>query len=945
MRTRWRQRATTVWIVVFVLAAIFVAVFARVVVFHKTKTPPASANASLRLDPGTLRFTRHPVLRAGANATAIAAGDYSSCAVVGDASPTVYCWGDGAHGQLGDGTRDSSLTPVAVLGLPGTPKTVAVGGSQACALLTDGRVACWGSNGLGRDVLRPTIVHGVTGVSAIAVGVADVCAVVAGGSVECWGANSNGQLGNGTTTSSSTPLKVNGLDSVRSLAVGLAHTCALLRDGAVECWGANTNGELGDRKTIDSPAPVSVVRLGGGTSAIAAGDAHTCALLTSGSVDCWGWNIQGQLGNGGGNDSSTPVAVSGIHTVKAISAGGNDTCALLKSGAVDCWGGNANGELGNGSTVDSSSPLTVTGLGNSVAAIATGSDHSCALLEGGSTTCWGANAQGQLGDGTTTSSSTPVGVAGLGLATDGSGTLAVSPASLPSGTKRTTITFTFTVAPGGMHDGTLTIDVPPGWSVPSTTANAPGFSAAGAGSLRADGRTITVSGLTLTGGQAFGILYGSTHGGGPGAVVPNSGQATWETREQSSIGGGLGLVKQQPTVAVLSPDGSGTLTSATKVVANKARARTIHFVYTAAAGGLAGGTVTLDVPKGWSRPTKLATTPGFTAASRGTLSITGQTITVSDLKLGDGGTMTIAYRGDAPAANVGSQSWTAEEQSGHEGKLRSLGSSPLITVLSADGSGQVDVGATTVPNGALHVSLTFTYVAYAGGVRGGAIRLTVPPGWSVPSTQPNSSGSVVASAGKPSIKGRMITVPVKDLESGSSISITYGGATAPAGDVASQTWVVQERSSRSGSMKRLAHSPDVTVLAPDGSGSLYRATGDATPGSPGNTVVFVFEAAAGGVSGGRLELTVPAGWSAPSTQASDPGYVTASPGAIAVHGQVIELSGLTLKSGDTVTIVYGSRAGGGPGATAAGGAAGPHFWRAREQSSSGGGALTRLHGT
>jgi hypothetical protein len=203
-----------------------------------------------------------------------------------------------------------------------------------------------------------------------------------------------------------------------SLAAGAGHACAVTNAGAAWCWGFNDNGQLGNGTTTLAATPVAVSGLASHVIAITAGyDNHTCALTDSGAVWCWGDNYNGQLGNGVsgyGAHSTTPVAVTGLPSgIVAISAGTYHTCALTDVGAVWCWGENFSGELGNGTTINSSTPVAVSGLSSGVVAIAA-SDHTCAVTDVGEVWCWGYNGYGQLGNNGNVSTATPVRVLGVG---------------------------------------------------------------------------------------------------------------------------------------------------------------------------------------------------------------------------------------------------------------------------------------------------------------------------------------------------------------------------------------------------------------------------------------------------------------------------------------------------------------------------------------------------
>jgi alpha-tubulin suppressor-like RCC1 family protein len=313
-----------------------------------------------------------------AGAAGVTTGGFHSCAVLSD--HTVKCWGQNEVGQVGDGTTASARTPVSVSGIT-TATAVAAGYKHSCALLQNGTVKCWGDNsygelGNGNTVLQsqrggPSTAHSsvpvtVTGIStAIAITSSDgyhSCAVLQGGTVKCWGDNSNGQIGNGTRNTATTPVAVTGITNAVAVSSGDFHTCALLADGTIRCWGLNFSGQLGDGTGWDSDTPVQVSGIST-AAAVSVGVIHTCAVLQDGTARCWGYNSNGQIGDGTTTDRWAPAAVSGITTaIGAVAAGNNDSCVVLQGGVVKCWGMNPYGELGNGTTADAHTPSTVAGL-------------------------------------------------------------------------------------------------------------------------------------------------------------------------------------------------------------------------------------------------------------------------------------------------------------------------------------------------------------------------------------------------------------------------------------------------------------------------------------------------------------------------------------------------------------------------------------------------------
>src|SRR5436309_923624 len=424
---------------------------------------------------GSLTSSSVPVaVRGLTTATRVVTGDAHTCALLGDG--TVQCWGVGDSGQRGDGTFNNiSTVPGAVVGITGAV-AVAARGYHSCALLGDGTVWCWGRNSDGQLGVTPSgsqcpttpgffcsstpvRATGITSAAAVIAGGYHTCALFGDGTAQCWGRNDDGQLGDGTFTSSSTPLRVGGLTGAAAVSGGFYHTCALLGDSTVQCWGRNAEGQLGNGTTIGSRVPGRVAGLPSAT-AVSGGFQHTCALLSDGTVQCWGRNLEGQLGDGTTTSSSTAVRVGGITGAVAVSAGILHTCALLANGTVKCWGAvgpnNDFGQLGNGATTGSSTPVTVTGTGVGWAS----SNNAVATIDasGRATGLGGGTATITATDGSGVSANTTLTVRDLVNlsvvpAGTGRGTVISSPAGISCGTDcsepydRGTVV-TLTAAPG-----------------------------------------------------------------------------------------------------------------------------------------------------------------------------------------------------------------------------------------------------------------------------------------------------------------------------------------------------------------------------------------------------------------------------------------------------------------------------------------------------------------
>jgi alpha-tubulin suppressor-like RCC1 family protein len=346
----------------------------------------------------------------------VTGGDLSSeqyaCAITSSTN-LVSCWGGNPYGQFGAGTLKGTGIPMQILAIPTGTTTIAAGpGVGTTCGVASGTAYCWGNNDFGQlgdgtktSSASARAVSGLsTGVTAVAVGATFGCALTSaaadaggGAAVSCWGDNTSGQLGNGTATGSLVPVPVPGLvGGVTAIALGPYTACALLSDGTVRCWGANTYGQIGDGTHTTRLAPTTVAGLSGVT-AISLGWWTTCAIA-GGAVQCWGDNTFGELGSGSTSaGSTTPMAVTGISSgATTVSVGQTSACAVVGGGA-QCWG---LGPIGNGfgPITVYPTPQKVAGLASGVTNVSVAAWFACAIAQG-DVRCWGFNTDGELGNG------------------------------------------------------------------------------------------------------------------------------------------------------------------------------------------------------------------------------------------------------------------------------------------------------------------------------------------------------------------------------------------------------------------------------------------------------------------------------------------------------------------------------------------------------------------
>jgi alpha-tubulin suppressor-like RCC1 family protein len=348
---------------------------------------------------------------------AVATGGNHTCAVRIDGS--VWCWGDGAEGQLGTGENLRAFLPVRALS-DEAYVGVTAGQRHTCALTDRGDIRCWGWNSqsqLGDGTTftnnRPAGIASVVRFTQVVAGSLHTCALALDGRAWCWGASGQGQ-GGATPQSGvlSIPTVVPGPDRFVALSAGGFHTCGIRADRRVMCWGMNHVGQLGDGTSRNRDAPVLVASAVPFES-IDAGYTHTCAVTPEGAVNCWGEGVRGALGDRTagpvGSGTLQPSALFSPLSFSRVSAGLHYGCAVSRAQELHCWGAGTEGQSGDPRLLDWATPQGV--LTSSPvrfrAVSASAGTHTCALSTGFVIYCWGEGPRGQLGLGSVTFTPTP----------------------------------------------------------------------------------------------------------------------------------------------------------------------------------------------------------------------------------------------------------------------------------------------------------------------------------------------------------------------------------------------------------------------------------------------------------------------------------------------------------------------------------------------------------
>jgi alpha-tubulin suppressor-like RCC1 family protein len=339
------------------------------------------------------------------------------------ANNSLWCWGTNKYSDLGIGISGSA--PEVPFGTPqklgGSWIDVAAGSNHSCGIKTDNTLWCWGrndegqlGNGTTNNSSTPVQVSGGGSWKSVSAGLKSNCAIRSDDTMRCWGNNNDGQLGTGNTTQYTSPTALTATGgwntaTWKSVAMGASNACAIRTDDTIRCWGGNWVGQLGDNTTTAKSAPTALTSTGGWNTAtwkaVSSGEHFTCAIRTDDTMRCWGQNGDGQLGRNNTTGVLLPSALTATGgwdtaTWKSVDAGQWHVCAVRSDDTIRCWGNNSDGQIGDNSTTDRLVPTAING-GGVWQRVSGGSTYTCGITTVGAISCWGSALDGQLGNNNT----------------------------------------------------------------------------------------------------------------------------------------------------------------------------------------------------------------------------------------------------------------------------------------------------------------------------------------------------------------------------------------------------------------------------------------------------------------------------------------------------------------------------------------------------------------
>ena len=331
--------------------------------------------------------------------------------------PELWTWGRGTYGELGNASTTNRSTPVTTSAGGTNWKQVSSGGYHTAAIKTDGTLWTWGygidgqlGNNTTTNKSTPvTTFAGGTNWKQVDAGSLHCAAIKTDGTLWVWGAGINGQLGTNSTTTKSTPVTTfAGGTNWKQVSAGDNLTAAIKTDGTLWTWGIGSSGELGTNSTTTKSTPVTTFAGGTNWKQVSSGGAHTAAIKTDGTLWTWGRGNYGQLGDNTTITKSTPVTTFAGGTNWKQVSGGYHTAAIKTDGTLWVWGSGINGQLGDNTTITKSTPVTTFAGGTNWKQVSGGGSHTTAIKTDGTLWTWGSGSYGKLGNAVTTDASTPV---------------------------------------------------------------------------------------------------------------------------------------------------------------------------------------------------------------------------------------------------------------------------------------------------------------------------------------------------------------------------------------------------------------------------------------------------------------------------------------------------------------------------------------------------------